>query len=282
MNKRERASRAARGREKRSSGRVPVPGRHPDTPHLCLLRSPAVAQPRERYDGSLQVATYNVHRWMGLSGRTKPDPSRAHSVISELDADVMALQEVIRPFDGEDPVASLADSLGLHVAFAATRVHKTGELGNAILSRWPILGLSMLDLTRSRLEKRVALCAQLDLPEGLLQVVATHLALAPRTRRAQVRSLLDHPQLRSGSAVLMGDMNSWRRCRASRTLDDELEPHGGTPWPASFPSLRPVLALDRIYGRGVLMTQLQAHSSVLARRASDHLPVSARVELSEI
>jgi endonuclease/exonuclease/phosphatase family metal-dependent hydrolase len=139
----------------------------------------------------------------------------------------------------------------------------------------------MLDLTRSRLEKRGALAVQLDVEGDPLQVVATHLALANRARHAQVRSLLDHPQLQCASAVLLGDMNAWRKCRASRTLDEELESHRDTSWPASFPSPRPVLALDRIYGKGVSVSRLRAHRSAAARRASDHLPVSARIGLSE-
>jgi endonuclease/exonuclease/phosphatase family metal-dependent hydrolase len=40
-----------------------------------------------------------------------------------------------------------------------------------------------------------------------------------------------------------------------------------------------VLALDRIYSRGVRILEVGAHTSAAARRASDHLPVVARVEV---
>jgi hypothetical protein len=46
----------------------------------------------------------------------------------------------------------------LHVAFAVTRVHRLGELGNAILSRWPITSLFVLDLSFSSLERRSGHC----------------------------------------------------------------------------------------------------------------------------
>jgi endonuclease/exonuclease/phosphatase family metal-dependent hydrolase len=223
------------------------------------------------------VATYNVHRWTGINGRSRPDAARAGFVISELDADVIALQEVLRPFHGEDPLEILAETLRLHIAFAATRVHKRGELGNAILARWPIAGVSMVDLSFSRLERRVAVAAQFQSETGILDVVATHLALGDRTRHRQVRSLLDHPQLRDRPTVLLGDMNAWRKCPATRALDDELTSHHNRAWPASFPSARPVLALDRIYTRGVEVLDIGAHASRAARRASDHLPVVARV-----
>ncbi len=230
----------------------------------------------------LTVATYNVHRWTGLNGRREPDPARAAFVISELGADVIALQEVLRPEGEEDPLEKLADALGLHLAFAATRIHRSGELGNAILSRWPIPSVSTLDLSFSRLEKRLAVAASFDAPAGSLGVVATHLALVDRTRHQQVQSLLEHPHLRSGATILLGDMNAWRQCRATRALDAALGAHDNQAWPPSFPSARPVLALDRIYARGARIVEIHTHDSMAARRASDHLPVVARVELPRV
>jgi len=40
-----------------------------------------------------------------------------------------------------------------------------------------------------------------------------------------------------------------------------------------------MLALDRVYARGARIESLEAHTSDRARRASDHLPVVARVDL---
>ena len=164
---------------------------------------------------------------------------------------------------------------------AATRVHKRGQIGNAILSRWPIAGVSMLDLSFTRLEKRVAVAVQLEDGPGRLDVVATHLALGDRTRHRQVRSLIEHRRLRDAPTLIMGDMNAWRRCPATRALDDELRSHHNEKWPASFPSASPVLSLDRIYAQGLRVLEIGAHASRAARRASDHLPVVARVELPQ-
>ena len=62
--------------------------------------------------------------------------------------------------------------------------------------------------------------------------------------------------------------------------DAELaERHEDLRWPASFPSARPVMALDRVYARGARVAEVRAHASRAARRASDHLPVVAQVEL---
>jgi len=229
----------------------------------------------------ITVASYNVHRWTGFNGRARPDAARAGFVISELDADVIALQEVLRPTEGEDPLDGLCDSLGLYLAFAVTRMHKRGALGNAILSRYPITSISVLDISFSRIERRGVLAAQFHAPAGTLGVVATHLSLVDRTRERQVQQLLDHPQLNSGPSVLVGDMNSWRRCRASQSLDDALRRHHNVAWPATFPAARPMLALDRIYARGAEVLEVRSHDTPASRRASDHLPVVARIQIKK-
>jgi endonuclease/exonuclease/phosphatase family metal-dependent hydrolase len=246
-------------------------------PYLAAVRAPSVPS-AGLLDRELTVATYNVHRWTGLNGTRAPDPARAGFVISELGADVVALQEVLRPFGAEDPLERLAESLRLHLAFVTTRVHRRGEIGNAILSRWPITSVFSLDLSFSRVEKRSAVAVQFSGSAGSLAVVATHLALVDRTRRLQVESILSHPQLQ-GAVLLAGDLNAWRRCEATRTLERELVGHESFDWPRSFPAARPMLALDRIYARGAELLRIEAHDSAAARRASDHLPVVAHVRI---
>jgi endonuclease/exonuclease/phosphatase family metal-dependent hydrolase len=246
-------------------------------PYLAAVRAPSL--PSSGVLGrDFTIATYNVHRWQGLDGMRAPDPARAGFVISELGADVVALQEVLRPFDEEDPLEQLAESLRLHLAFVTTRVHRRGEVGNAILSRWPITSVFSLDLSFSRVEKRSAVAVQFSGSAGTLAVVATHLALVDRTRRRQVESILSHPQLQ-GAVLLAGDLNAWRRCEATRTLERELVGQQPFTWPRSFPAARPVLALDRIYARGAELVQVSAHESAAARRASDHLPIVAQVRI---
>ena len=248
-------------------------------PYLATVRAPADPRESSGPNGSLEVATYNVHRWTGPRGRNAWAPELAAEVIAELDSDVIALQEALRPFEGDDPLPALADSLGLYLAFVSTRVHRRGELGNAILSRWPLTSVFTLDLISSRLERRSAIAAQFARDENHVSIVATHLALVDRTRERQVRQILDHPQLQ-GPTVLLGDMNSWRRCPATRRLEDELtQLHHNEAWPPTWPASRPVLALDRVYARGARVARVRTHQSVAARRASDHLPVVATVDL---
>lgn len=247
-------------------------------PYLAVVRAPRHPKAGREMGRDFTVATYNVHRWSGLNGASTPDAARAGFVISELGADVIALQEVLRPFDAEDPLERIADALHLHVAFATARVHRLGELGNAILSRWPITSVFTLDLTFSNVEKRSAVAAQFTTEAGPVAIVATHLALVDRTREQQVEQILGHPRLQ-GPVVLLGDMNAWRRCKATRTLEQELG--GGLRFPRTFPASSPLLALDRVYARGARVSDVAAHKSPASRRASDHLPVVARVKIGD-
>ena len=250
-------------------------------PYLAELLSARRAAPSTPLGPELSVATYNVHRWAGVRGGKAYYPERALVVLDEVRSDIIALQEVLRPFDGDDPLQLVAKQLGYHLAFVVTRLHKRGELGNAVLSRWPLSGALAINLSFGRLERRAALAVRVGgAEEPSITIAATHLALVDRTRARQVRALLDHDLLATGPAVLLGDMNAWRRTSASRNLDDAFTGrHHNANWPPSYPSVRPVLALDRLYARGARVLSLRAHDSPAARRGSDHLPVVAELEL---
>ena len=238
------------------------------TPFLGLVRAPlypSAPSPAGQGTGGRDLQRPPLDRRRGQQSR-RPDPERASFVISELGADVLALQEVVRPFAGEDPLIRLADQLRLHVAFVTTRIHRLGELGNAILSRWPIVervaARSQLLAHRAPHGGRGA--ARLR-RRGRLSLVATHLAIVDRTRHRQVRHLLDHPHLQ-GPVILLGDMNMWRtNDKATKALEAELPTHSEIDWPASFPAARPVLALDRIYARGAKVLEVRAHQSPAAK-----------------
>lgn len=257
-----------------------APPSRKEVPYLAFTREHANGQGEAGPGRTFRIATYNVHRWAGVRGGRAWAPEKATAVIAELRAEVIALQEVLRPFSGATPLEAIAERLGFHVAFVCTRMHQRGELGNAILSRWPMAAAYAVDLTFGRLEQRSAIAAQFE-GECTVSVAATHLALVDRTRARQVQALLEHPQLQ-GPVVLLGDMNAWRRGLAARRLDEAFTiRHHNRNWPPSFPSMRPVLALDRAYARGARVLGLRAHASPAARRGSDHLPVIATVELDD-
>src|SRR5690606_27918789 len=255
--------------------------RAPYVPYLAELQGPPEPSTEAGPNGRFTIATYNVHRWTGVRGGRAFAPEKTFAVIDELEAEVIAPQGELRPFGAPDRLGELAERVGYAVAFACARLHRRGELGNAVLARWPVSAAFAIDLTFGRLEQRSALAAQFRTDEGALTIAATHLALVDRTRTRQVQSLLSHPQLSNGPSVLLGDMNAWRkRGRAARDLDREfLSRHHNAAWPPSYPSVRPTLALDRAYARGAWLVDLHAHDSPAARKGSDHLPICATVLL---
>lgn len=229
----------------------------------------------------MKVASYNIHKCKGVDGQTRPD--RIVGVIRELRADLIALQEVDRRFGRRtgllDPLA-IERETGMRLLVQSDVSDGHGWHGNALLVRGDPLSYRRWRLKLPGREPRGAIVAELDLGEGEFRVIAAHLGLLRLSRVDQINALLGaFRNLPPIPTILLGDLNEWRR--RGRSALRELEPTFGlAPSILSFPSRRPIFALDRILGwpEG-LITDLAVHNSALARRASDHLPLSARVNL---
>lgn len=227
----------------------------------------------------LVVATWNVHGFVGRDGAH--DPGRTLRVLQELDADVVALQEVVSP-DGEDPLDAIARRLGVEPVRGPTLERRAGLYGNAILTRLPVRRVRRIDLSVPGREPRGALDCILDAGLAPLRVLATHLGLRARERRLQaVRLAAEIERPAPPALVLLGDLNEWRRFR------DPLAPLrallGPSKRPRTFPAWRPALPLDRIWARPPgLLRDVAAHPSRLARDASDHLPVRGELLLQRV
>ncbi|TCZ55985.1 endonuclease/exonuclease/phosphatase family protein [Roseicella aquatilis] len=231
----------------------------------------------------LRVASYNIHKCVGTDG--KFDPGRITAVIAELGADLVALQEVDRRFGRRTAlldVAALRQATGLVAVPASDLSDGLGWHGNALLVR-PGTTWRLDRLELPGVEPRGAVIAELLAPgaAGPIRVVAAHFGLLRRCRARQVETILD--ALTQGADIptlLLGDLNEWRRDRTRSSLHG-LEPLFGPVGRGkpSFPSRRPLLALDRILGcPRARVRSVEVHDSPLARTASDHLPLKARVE----
>jgi endonuclease/exonuclease/phosphatase family metal-dependent hydrolase len=159
--------------------------------------------------------------------------------------------------------------------------HRHGWHGNALLVRGEPKSYHRSRLRLPGFEPRGAIVAELDLGEGQFRVIAAHLGLLRLSRMDQARALLDtFLELPRMPTILLGDFNEWRRRR--RSALGVLEPmFGVAPSILSFPSRRPIFALDRILGWPTgLITDLAIHDTPLAQQSSDHLPLTANVRLA--
>jgi endonuclease/exonuclease/phosphatase family metal-dependent hydrolase len=253
---------------------------------LDELRPPAglhIATRHARVLGAseLRVASWNLHKCVGADGRF--DPDRSIAVIAELAADIVALQEVDKRFGrrtGLLDLVALERTCGLIPLRVSDVPDGHGWHGNALLVR-PGTAARVRRLRLPGAEPRGAVVAELDLPTGPLRVVAAHLGLLRRSRTRQAGAILE--AITAGEpmpTLLLGDLNEWYPGAQSslRALEALFVPQA--PAPASFPARLPILALDRILGlpQG-LVTDVTAHDSPLARIASDHLPLTAWVQL---
>lgn len=251
------------------------------------MMNPHTAKPETK---RLRVATYNVHKCRGLDGRVRPD--RIAEVLSEIDADIVGLQEVVS-LEGDKrehhQARYLAQELGYHAELGENRKHKGGAYGNLVLSRLPIHRAQNFDISMRGRERRGCLRADVHLDHGgLLHIFNLHLGTSYFERRKQARKLFDQEVMTGsnlpGLKIVLGDFNEWTKGLASRLLhfhfkSADLRQHVGSS--KTYPGVLPFLHLDHIYfDRRLSMSDFAVHKSRTALVASDHLPLVAEFRVS--
>jgi endonuclease/exonuclease/phosphatase family metal-dependent hydrolase len=188
------------------------------------------------------------------------------------DADLVLLQEM-----DEQATRRIADTLGMGYVYypAVFRFKTQRNLGNAILSRWPIVQdqkIVLPHLSRVVLSHRVATAATVRVNQSLVRVYSVHLGtmagLSPAARRDQLRTILVDAE-RHAHVVIGGDVNDPSIGGIAR--------EAGYAWPTQRgPYTTRVGRLDHIFLKGLQTPDSGAAGTVLnVRRASDHLPVWA-------
>jgi endonuclease/exonuclease/phosphatase family metal-dependent hydrolase len=246
----------------------------------------------------ITVASYNMRKAIGLDRRR--DPHRVLDVLRQIDADVVALQEADKRFGGRGSAVphELIDRHGMYKPVHLGVRHKRplekarkhaerllkvdtrniGWHGNAILVKRDVGVIDCTVLELPTLEPRGAVMAELLFKDKPIRVVGMHLDLSGLWRKRQMRTILDAIAARSQKmpTVLMGDTNEWRTetgCLNELGPDFHLAPTG-----PSFHARHPVAALDRIIvHRDLTVEAAGVHMTPAARRASDHLPIWARL-----
>ena len=231
----------------------------------------------------LTFASYNIHKAVGVDRRR--DPERIIAVLREVDADIIALQEAdLRLGDRASVLPkALLDDTPWRVVPVAKRPRSIGWHGNAILVRRDMAIESGEALDLPTIEPRGAACAVVQHQGARVRIIGTHLDLSGLRRRAQVRALLKFVSECEGDCptVIAGDFNQWGRSTgAMREFGDwwTLITPG-----ASFPSRKPIARLDRLVASAAFSVIASgAHHTALSAIASDHLPVTATLELPKI
>jgi endonuclease/exonuclease/phosphatase family metal-dependent hydrolase len=233
----------------------------------------------------VRIATYNIHRCRGMDRRTAP--LRIAEVLREIDADVVALQEVIGAGPaGAGQAEEIGAALGMGWVMTAVRHLRRHLFGNVILSRFPISQHSQYDLSWRTCEPRACQRADLDLGHNrVLHVYNVHLGTAVLERRYQAPRLASyvHDRRVKGPKIILGDFNEWMRGLATRTLSslfESIDIKSHLKRRRTYPGIFPVVHLDHIYYEGdVEVRTLELPRNRKALIASDHLPLVANLRI---
>lgn len=230
----------------------------------------------------IRVASYNIRKSVGLDRQRRP--GRILDILNEIDADVVALQEVDRRHGAR--VSTLPRELieaetDLKIVDIAVRPDSIGWHGNALLVRKDVEVSTQRRHDVPVLEPRGAISADLVVRGAVIRVVGMHLALLRSFRKQQIRAVsgqikgLENPM----PTLIMGDLNEWQVEGSLAEFGEEFTI--ATPGP-SFHSARPVASLDRIIlHRDLELLKGEVHKSELSRIASDHLPIWADIRRPE-
>lgn len=238
-----------------------------------------------RRHADVRIATYNIHRCRGMDRRTMP--ARVAEVVRGMDADVVALQEVIGAGPaGAGQAEEIGAALGMGWVMTSVRHLRHHLFGNVILSRFPIVHHSQYDLSWRTCEPRACQRADLDIggPHPL-HIYNVHLGTAVLERRYQATRLAAfvHDRRVTGPKVILGDFNEWMRGLATNTLSslfESIDIYAHLKRRRTYPGIFPVLHLDHIYYEGrVEVRGMELVRSRKALIASDHLPLVANLRI---
>ncbi|HTK37470.1 MAG TPA: endonuclease/exonuclease/phosphatase family protein [Pyrinomonadaceae bacterium] len=237
---------------------------------------------------SIRIATYNIHKCVGLDRKFSPE--RIVDVLREIDADVIALQEVLchfRPTKREHQAEFIAAELDMDFRLGENRQIRGGDYGNATLTRFNIDGSANYDITVKKYEARGCLWTNIGIGESSLQFFNVHMGTSFFERRKQVQRLLDEHIFDSHNVpknrLIAGDFNEWTSGLTTRlfkanfnSIDARI--HLGKN--RTYPGIVPLVHLDHVYfDPNITLMNAFLHRSKAALIASDHLPVVADFQI---
>lgn len=246
---------------------------------------------------TLKILTLNTHKGFTTFNR-RFMLHELRDAVRMLSADLVFLQEVL----GEHQTLSakhshawpaaaqyefLADSIWHDYAYGRNAVYSEGHHGNALLSKYPIIGWENRDISLSGIERRGLLYSRLEIPgrEAPLHAICVHLSLREHHRQIQLQRLSDlvNEIPEDEPVVVAGDFNDWRQksqsvLAAKAGMQEVFCEAYGVP-PRTFPAFLPMLRLDRIYVRSAKFHTPLVLSNRPWSKLSDHAPLLAIIEI---
>jgi endonuclease/exonuclease/phosphatase family metal-dependent hydrolase len=188
-----------------------------------------------RNPDSLRVVTWNL--WW----RFGPWQERLEAIagfLTDVDADLCGLQEAWADEDRNEALV-LAERLGMHVSWLPTPVPEpwqrrlgdpTVTIGNAVLSRWPIVDRRHMHLPAGAEsdEGRTAMFAEVASPYGRISMYNTQLSSAPSHSAVRVEQVAAIAAFIAGNVVdafpivLTGDFNALPESDEVRLMEGHL------------------------------------------------------------
>jgi endonuclease/exonuclease/phosphatase family metal-dependent hydrolase len=240
----------------------------------------------------IRLLTLNAHQGFAPFRRRKL-LSRIRDALRASGADLVFLQEVGGDHGDDIPQQQyelLAEEVWAQHAYGRNVVATRGHLGNALLSKFPIVHWQNVDVSVDGVEPRGLLHCVLDVEQAgqSLHAVCVHLGLSEAQRRWQVERLLafvaeaippDAP------LVIAGDFNDWRELAHQQMLAEpslaEIHASASQRPARTFPAWRPWLRLDRIYVRNLHHRPLEMPRRPWSK-LSDHAPLAGEIRLGAI
>jgi endonuclease/exonuclease/phosphatase family metal-dependent hydrolase len=247
----------------------------------------------ETADGKqvIRVMTYNIHSCVNY--KREVNCERFAGIIAELQADIVALQEVDaeKPFGkSRNQAGLLADRLKMDYIFFPSENAGLHAFGLAILSRFSFIESrhSLLPNLYPRLNprKRGVIRTSIQLPDGPLHIINAHLSLFKLERRKQVKTLMGKDWLmavpQDEPIILCGDLNAGPLSKTYRTfsrylfdVQKEIKHPGGFNSQPTFHSKSPLFRIDHIFVSHHFQTlNVEVTNTPNTRTASDHLPLT--------
>ncbi len=240
------------------------------------------------------LLTYNIHK--GFSQRKKFILHDMKDALLAIEPDIICLQELqgehrklqqtIEKWPEQEQLDFLAGNNWPHYVYGKNVKRKHSDHGNGILSKLPISHHDNIDISSSIFSSRGLLHTIIALEHTPLHVMCTHLGLLKSERRSQFTILEQHIKEHvpdNEPLIIAGDFNDWL-AEAGQNFCDNVQlkevfiEMQGKP-AKSFPTIKPVLAVDKIYYRHLQAVSCKVLTAEPWNKLSDHVPLWVEFEL---